>query len=164
MAGLQREVDSLREDNRKLQSVLDSERAVRSAAQNEAHKLRVHVTQLVQKQDELEGKLEAEMARFSGMVKERMAATARIVKQLSRREAELQNMRIQTNNQYIGTLVRKDGAAMSDAPSEYFEAGFAFHQLHAVRCPASGFVCSLRRSYKNNIGKHYLEKAQGCKL
>ena len=57
-----------------------------------------------------------------------------LAKRLAARDQELTAMRVQVNNQRLGTVVQKFSGPGIDAPHESLEPAFAYHQLQAVRC------------------------------
>jgi hypothetical protein len=63
----------------------------------------------------------------------RKACQEALSRQLALRDQELAVMRMQANNQRLGTVVQRFASAGMDGPQESFEPAFAYHQLQQVR-------------------------------
>jgi hypothetical protein len=63
----------------------------------------------------------------------RKACQEALSRQLALRDQELAVMRMQANNQRLGTVVQRFVSAGMDGPQESFEPAFAYHQLQQVR-------------------------------
>jgi hypothetical protein len=62
----------------------------------------------------------------------RKACQEALARQLALRDQELAVMRVQANNQRLGTVVQRFASAGMDGPQESFEPAFAYHQLQQV--------------------------------
>ena len=63
----------------------------------------------------------------------RRSCQEQLARQLAQRDLELAVMRLQSNNQRLGTVVQKFSSGGIEPPQEAFEPGFSYHQLQQVR-------------------------------
>ena len=76
---------------------------------------------------------EAKCRELSAECNHRKACQEALARQLALRDQELAVMRVQANNQRLGTVVQKFGGSGMEALQESFEPAFAYHSLQQVR-------------------------------
>jgi hypothetical protein len=86
-----------------------------------------------------------------------------LARRLAQRDQELAAMRVQVNNQRLGTVVQKFMSSGIEAPHESFEPAFAYHQLQQV-FPLVWFCLSDRARNQGHIMRGYMSSLRSLSV